>query len=120
MSAKHEALLGCWRVVRVAGDIVEGPDAEMEFRVGGDADHSVLLSDGWMVFGMTYRIEGDVLVLEVYSPGKSPPDRWRFSFEKTGALLLELDNGRVWLERGDRRAPPLTRSSLDRRASSST
>lgn len=100
-----EALAGCWHVVRVAGDIVEGPDAEMEFRAGGEADHAVLLPDGWMVFRMNYRIEGDILILEVYSPGKSPPDRWRFSFEKDGTLLLVSGNGRAWLQRGERRAP---------------
>ena len=100
-----ELLLGCWRVVRVAGDVVEGPDTEMEFRPAGDADHAVLLPDGWQVFRMRYRIEEDVLILEVYSPGQSPPERLRFSFEQDGSLLLVLGNGRAWLRRGERRAP---------------
>jgi hypothetical protein len=100
-----ESLLGCWHVVRVAGDVVEGPDTEMEFRPGGDADHAVLLPDGWLVFRMNYRIEGDVLILEVYSPGHSPPERCQFSFERDGTLRLGLGHGQAWLQRGDRRAP---------------
>jgi hypothetical protein len=103
-----ESLLGCWHVVRVAGDIVEGPETEMDFRPAGDADHAVLLPDGWQVFRMNYRIEGDVLILEVHSPGRSPPERLRFRFEPDGTLLLALGNGQAWLKRGDRRAPIAT------------
>ena len=103
-----ESLLGCWHVVRVAGDIVEGPETEMEFRPAGDADHAVLLTDGWFVFRMRYRIERDVLILEVNSPGHAPPERWRFGFERDGTLLLAQGNGQAWLQRGDRRAPIAT------------
>ena len=106
-------VLGCWRVVRVVGDIVEGLDAEMEYRVSGDADHAVLLPDGWMLFRMKYRIEGDILVLEVHSPGNMPESGVAAETTWARVLLPNADSG--WIRGASVYNPVGWRAMLVRR-----
>jgi hypothetical protein len=101
-----DPLIGCWRIARTAGDIADGPVTEIEFLTDTEADYCVELQSGWFVMQMRWRRAGDVLVFDMYFPGKSPEDRWRFRLAEDGALIISKPEGMAWLHRAQRTSPP--------------
>jgi hypothetical protein len=101
-----DPLIGCWRMVRKAGDIADGPVTEFDFLTNTEADLCVDLTTEWMIFQMRWRKEGDVLVFDTYAPGRAPEDRWRFRITEDGELMMAREGGMAWLQRVQRSAPP--------------
>ena len=104
-SVSAERLLGCWRFERTEGGIDGTTSTEIEFLPGGLADYCVHVGSGWQVIPLVFRIEGDVLVMHPRPPMVPQEERSRIRLEPDGTLVMELDGGRVWLRRAERRAP---------------
>jgi hypothetical protein len=104
-SVSADRLLGTWRIERTEDGIDSTTSTEIEFLPGGLADYCVHVGGAWQVIPLVFRIEGDVLVMHPRPPMVPQEERSRIRFEADGALVMELDGGRVWLRRAERRAP---------------
>ena len=104
-SPSADDLLGSWRIERADGGIDDTTPTDIEFLPGGFADYCVHVGGAWQVIPLLFRLDGDVLVTYPRPPMVPQEERSRIRFEPDGALVMELGGGRVWLRRGERRAP---------------
>ena len=81
-NANRAKLIGKW-FGRVAGDAVR-----LDFLEDGRLAYAILNEERTQIVRMTYRVEGAILVTD--QPSHPHEERTRFSWDESGALVLEF------------------------------
>jgi len=91
--ANKAKLLGKW-FGHVAGEAVA-----LEFLEDGRLAYVILTAQGTQIIRMTYRVDGPMLVTD--QPSHPKEERTRFSWDDSGALVLEFGGDKSRFTRPD-------------------